>query len=351
MRSAHWAFLAITWLASSSGSAQYIISGDGTESCRIPPLTVVAGPNCTAKPVSVDPRWQPNDPNGLGARWISFADTGFLGTTLAVPQPQDPPARDHQSTVMQLREDFVAAPNTALILNVWADDTANVQIRYDDPICGFTRCSYPPNLPPGTSLQELEITRLSASNIAPSFIPDGGGGADLPACPNGQPGCSPIGKAGTVYFFEEAAPYSLLFNVFQSTEGDTSLENPFGLLYSAHFALSVDIDIKPSKKRNNINPSSKGKIWVVVLSHTDSGFDPLQTKIRSARLGPGKARAVRHRVKDINGDGVPDLLLLFNVPDVEIDCDDTDIFLTGETFAKEHLIGKDLVRPTGCNRN
>lgn len=106
------------------------------------------------------------------------------------------------------------------------------------------------------------------------------------------------------------------------------------------------IDIKPGNKRNAINPRSRGGIWVAVLS--DSEFDPLQIKIPTVRFGPDKASAIRHRVRDVNRDGLGDLVLRFSIRKTGIECGDTEATLTGETFDGQVITGTDTIKTVGC---
>ena len=112
-----------------------------------------------------------------------------------------------------------------------------------------------------------------------------------------------------------------------------------GVIYriSPADVLTVSIDIKPGNKKNKINPRSRGKIWVAIVS--DSEFDALQTDIPTVRFGPDGAEANRHKIKDVNRDGIPDLLLRFKVRKTGISCGDTEATVTGETFGGIHFMG------------
>jgi hypothetical protein len=124
----------------------------------------------------------------------------------------------------------------------------------------------------------------------------------------------------------------------------------------ALFAISramvvVTIDIKPGNKQNVINPRAKGGIWVAVLSDTGSGspFDPSSlVDIPTVDFGPDGAKATRYKVKDINKDGLGDLLLRFKIPDTGIACGDTEATLTGETFDSQSFTGTDSIKTVGC---
>ena len=117
--------------------------------------------------------------------------------------------------------------------------------------------------------------------------------------------------------------------------------------------LPINIDIKPGNKRNVINPRAKGGIWVAILSDTEPGspFDPSsQIDIPTVEFGPDGAKAIRHKVKDVNKDGLGDLLLRFKIPETGIACGDTDATLTGETFDSQSFTGTDSIKTVGCNK-
>jgi hypothetical protein len=113
-------------------------------------------------------------------------------------------------------------------------------------------------------------------------------------------------------------------------------------------AKDVAVDIRPFNSQNKINPRSNGKIWVAVLSDTDTPFDPLQIKIPSVRFGPGDAKVIRHLVRDMNKDGLGDLLLRFEIRRAGIKCGATEAAIRGRTFDQQKFRGVDSVRTVGC---
>ena len=115
--------------------------------------------------------------------------------------------------------------------------------------------------------------------------------------------------------------------------------------------LVVDIDIKPHDERNVVNPRAKGGIWVAILSDTNAGslFDPSsQVDISTVEFGPDGAKVVRHKVKDIDKDGLGDLLLRFKIPETGIACGDTEATLIGKTVDGVSFTGTDSIKTVGC---
>lgn len=118
---------------------------------------------------------------------------------------------------------------------------------------------------------------------------------------------------------------------------------------AAHWEPGIEIDVKPGGDRNAINPRSRGVTRVAVLA-TDA-FDPTEEDVRYRFGSPeavesgGGANPVRHRVKDVDGDGRDDLVLFFRTAETGFDGDETEALLhwdRGEE--REHgLSGRDAV--------
>lgn len=113
------------------------------------------------------------------------------------------------------------------------------------------------------------------------------------------------------------------------------------------FQIAVAIDIKPGNDRNVINPRAKGNVWVAVLADSDAGFDPLQINIDTARFGPGAAAATKHKVRDVDQDGMADLTLRFSIPEAGIASEDTAASLTGMTVDGQLITGTDTIATAG----
>lgn len=128
-------------------------------------------------------------------------------------------------------------------------------------------------------------------------------------------------------------------------------ESEIELLYLGF--VQVSIDIKPGSYPNSINPHSKGKIPVAILSSTD--FDaPTEVDTESLTFGPiGDEESLafcNHSPADVNNDGYDDVVCHFDVQMTGFECGDEEGFLIGETVDGIPIEGSDSVRivPSAC---
>jgi hypothetical protein len=98
-----------------------------------------------------------------------------------------------------------------------------------------------------------------------------------------------------------------------------------------------------------INPSEKGETPVAILSTPT--FDAGTIDPASLALGPGGAPVVtgKAHLEDVNGDGLPDLVVHFLSPQIGARCNDTALFLTGATLAGKAVQGSETIQTVGCN--
>ena len=109
--------------------------------------------------------------------------------------------------------------------------------------------------------------------------------------------------------------------------------------------LFVDCDIKPGNGRNAINPMSRGVIPVAIFG--SEGFQIEEIDLTTLVFGsadPATAYAVRGLKKDVNADGLPDLLAHFRTEESGIALGDTRACLAGETFDGMPFEGCDVIR-------
>ncbi|MBI4200436.1 MAG: hypothetical protein HY535_08205 [Chloroflexi bacterium] len=112
--------------------------------------------------------------------------------------------------------------------------------------------------------------------------------------------------------------------------------------------ITVTIDIKPGSFPNSINPRSKGRIPVAIL--TTDPFDATTVDPTTVLFGPTgtEAAPVQSALEDVDGDGDTDMILHFNTQDTGIVCGVTSASLTGETFAGQAIRGSDSINTAGC---
>lgn len=120
----------------------------------------------------------------------------------------------------------------------------------------------------------------------------------------------------------------------------------YGPEFSVSCGLSVAIDVKPGSFPNSINPRSRGRIPVAVLT-TDS-FDAASVDPESVVFGPAAASPAKARLDDADGDGDLDLILHFRTQETGIACGDTAAALMGLTYDGQEIEGTDSVKTVGC---
>jgi len=112
--------------------------------------------------------------------------------------------------------------------------------------------------------------------------------------------------------------------------------------------LLIAIDIKPLTFPNNINPNSKGKVPVAIL--TIPSFDATTVDPATLRFGATgiEAAPVQFVLQDVDGDGDVDMLVHFATQNTGITCGSTSASLTGATFAGMRFKGFDAIETVGC---
>lgn len=125
----------------------------------------------------------------------------------------------------------------------------------------------------------------------------------------------------------------------------------------------VRIDVKPKNSKNKINPRSKGVVTVAILG--SDKFDVTTVDPATTRFGPDAAAPVISRtgsedddeeidegnsgIKDVNRDGIPDLVLHYKIRNSGIKCGATLVVLTGKTKAGFIFSGADTIRTGDCD--
>ena len=138
---------------------------------------------------------------------------------------------------------------------------------------------------------------------------------------------------------------------FESLPG-TELLTPRYRLYSIDYRfgpIPIVIDIKPAAFPNSINPNSKGKIPVAILT-TDS-FDATVVDPTSVLFGATgvEGAPVQWAMEDVDGDGDVDMVLHFATRDTGITCENASASLTAALFSGERIKGSDWIETVPCN--
>jgi len=115
----------------------------------------------------------------------------------------------------------------------------------------------------------------------------------------------------------------------------------------------VFIDIKPGTYPNSINPKSKGKIPVAILSTKDFNAPKMvdRDSLTFGATGDEDSLAFCNpKGEYINGDRLKDLVCHFYTEDTEFLCGDTEGVLKGMTTDGALIEGRDSVRIVPCKK-
>lgn len=124
----------------------------------------------------------------------------------------------------------------------------------------------------------------------------------------------------------------------------------FGKFIDTSSYIKVNIDIKPGDDTNSINPKSKGKIPVAILS-TENFDAPSQidlTNLTFGQTGDEQSLAFCQGAEDVNRDGLQDLVCHFYTQETGFQCGDTVGILMGKTKGGMVIGGSDLVKIVPC---
>lgn len=106
--------------------------------------------------------------------------------------------------------------------------------------------------------------------------------------------------------------------------------------------INVALDIRPgSDKTTPVNPKSRGKLKVAVLS--SDAFDPNSIDVSTVRFGQtGEEDSIYKCMPsmDLNGDSVADLICMFKTSMTGITFDDTSVSLTAKTVDGADVVGE-----------
>lgn len=112
-------------------------------------------------------------------------------------------------------------------------------------------------------------------------------------------------------------------------------------------AIPAQVEIKPGSSPAPVNLSSQGVLPVAILGSSSLEVDTIDAS--TVRLGIGQAAPHDGaHVEDVNGDGIPDLVLQFPTRDAGVQCGDTVLIVSGKTTSGAAIAGFDAIRTVRC---
>jgi len=108
------------------------------------------------------------------------------------------------------------------------------------------------------------------------------------------------------------------------------------------------MDIKPDSDDNTLNLKAKGVLPVALLS--SAVFDATTIDTTTLRMGPGQAEVAHPggHFADVNGDGLDDLMLHFDIPSLGADKSTTRLCVTGLLTDGQEFVACDSVTLVGA---
>jgi hypothetical protein len=111
--------------------------------------------------------------------------------------------------------------------------------------------------------------------------------------------------------------------------------------------IQVQIDIKPGSFPNSISLRSGGTVPVAIFS-TGSfdarSVDPASVTLASASVALKGKGTPMASFEDVNGDGLPDLVVQVSTDALQLSAGDSVAILEGRTFDGKRIRGSDSVR-------
>jgi hypothetical protein len=108
------------------------------------------------------------------------------------------------------------------------------------------------------------------------------------------------------------------------------------------------VDVKPDSDTNPIQPFSQGVVPVAILGADD--FDVTTIDRATLALAPGPvapAHSQGGHEEDVNGDGFPDLVSHYRIPEIAFRDDTTELCVSGFTADGSEIEGCDTIQLVG----
>ncbi|HVS15470.1 MAG TPA: hypothetical protein VMV46_16215 [Thermoanaerobaculia bacterium] len=130
--------------------------------------------------------------------------------------------------------------------------------------------------------------------------------------------------------------------------GNDSQWSPRSQIQVVDVGHRVGLDVRPRTPSNLVHVGSNAILPVAIL--TSAELDATRVDPSTLALGPGEAPALLGRggAFDVDGDGMPDLVVHFRVADTGLGCDDREVAIRGLAPDGLPLHGADAIVPVGC---
>ncbi|MBI4476035.1 MAG: hypothetical protein HY654_02615, partial [Acidobacteria bacterium] len=112
--------------------------------------------------------------------------------------------------------------------------------------------------------------------------------------------------------------------------------------------LKVTIDVKPGDEPTTIEPKREGMVPIAIL--TTKEFDATRVDVATVRAGAKgtEAAVFRSATEDVDDDRDVDLLMLFRVQQLALECDGKAVVVKGRTTSGQEFEGSEAVTMEGC---
>lgn len=117
---------------------------------------------------------------------------------------------------------------------------------------------------------------------------------------------------------------------------------------------SIELRLLLPGKHPAIQPKSKKPLEIAILSRADSThpFKPaLEVNRKSIRVGPANAKPSKFIKRDVNHDGIDDLVIKLNTREIGIACGDTTIELRGSLNDSSKFVASTRIKTIDCRRH
>jgi hypothetical protein len=109
--------------------------------------------------------------------------------------------------------------------------------------------------------------------------------------------------------------------------------------------ITVDIDVQPKSTKNNVRLNTNNLLPVAIMG--SAAYDISQVNPDSVTF-EGASPVRPAKFKDLNGDGMPDMMFKFAIQDTSIECGDNEATLSGQTWDGLDVTGTDSINTVRC---